>query len=146
MVTAEDSGSPPRRASVPVVITFEVAQPPGARELVEEGPDMMVIILISVTSVFILIIISLAVIIFKTKRRLKASTPTLSSSDSDSMYLQQSSAQYPSQVNICILYLFDIHPFFSKVGSVNLSYKLDQSLTARSASVHTRPSSAVSDK
>ena len=103
MVTAEDSGSPPRRASVPVVITFESPQPPGARELVEEaGPDMMVILLISVTSVFILIIISLAVVIFKTKRRLKASSPTLSSSDSDSMYLQQSSAQYPSQVKLFI--------------------------------------------
>ena len=105
VVTAEDSGSPPRRASVPVVITFESLQPPGARELVEEAPDMMVILLISVTSVFILIIISLAVVIFKTKRRLKASTPTLSSSDSDSMYLQQSSAQYPSQVKLCILCL-----------------------------------------
>ena len=100
VVTAEDSGSPPRRASVPVVVTFESPQPPGARELVEEAPDMMVILLISVTSVFILIIISLGVVIFKTKRRLKASTPTLSSSsDSDSMYLQQSSAQYPSQVD-----------------------------------------------
>ena len=105
VVTAEDSGSPPRRASVPVVVTFESPQPPGARELVEEAPDMMVILLISVTSVFILIIISLGVVIFKTKRRLKASTPTLSSSDSDSMYLQQSSAQYPSQVEFFILFL-----------------------------------------
>ena len=115
MVTAEDSGSTPRRASVPVVVTFERPQPPGARELVDEAPDMMVILLISVTSVFILIIICLGVVIFKTKRRLKASTPTLSSSDSDSMYIQQSSAQYPSQVEIYILDLLSFIPFVPRL-------------------------------
>ena len=133
VVTARDSGSPPRQASVPVAVRFEDVE--GIingypRELVGESSNiLMIIILCSVSSIFILIIVCLGIIICKTKRRMKAMTPTLTSSDSDSIYLQHNSGQFPSQV-----------------GSVNLSYKLDHSLTARSSSALTRPPSAVSDK
>ena len=103
VVTAEDSGSPPRRASVPVIIKFDNPSYPGAspRELVNDGPNMMmIIILCSVSSIFILIIISLGIVICKTKRRLKSASPILTNSDTDSMYLQQNSGQFPSQVEI----------------------------------------------
>ena len=69
------------------------------QELVIDGQNMLLIIIMcSVSSVFILIIISLCLIICKTKRRFKSTSPTLSGSDTDSMYLQQNSGQFPSQV------------------------------------------------
>ena len=102
VVTAKDSGSPPRQASIPVVIRFEDVEGLTSgypRELVGESSNiLMVIIMCSVSSVFILIIICLGVIICKTKGRLKSLTPTLTNSDTDSIYLQQHSGQYPSQV------------------------------------------------
>ena len=103
VVTAEDSGSPPRRASVPVTVTFESVGSGGggggARELVAgAGPDMvLVIVLVAVSCVFLLVTISLATVICRTKQRLKAASPELSS-DTDSMYLQQHSGQFPAQV------------------------------------------------
>jgi len=131
VVTAHDSGSPPRQASVPVIIRFDAQLKPDSspRELVIDGQNMLLIIIMcSVSSVFILIIISLCLIICKTKRRFKSTSPTLSGSDTDSMYLQQNSGQFPSQV-----------------GSVNLSYKsAPPSMT--SPSNNGRPSSSVSDK
>ena len=103
VVTAEDSGSPPRRASVPVTVTFESLGSGGggggARELVGgAGPDMvLVIVLVAVSCVFLLVTVSLATVICRTKQRLKAASPELSS-DTDSMYLQQHSGQFPAQV------------------------------------------------
>jgi len=131
VVTARDSGSPPRQASVPVIIRFDAELKPDSspRELVIDGQNMLLIIIMcSVSSVFILIIISLCLIICKTKRRFKSTSPTLSGSDTDSMYLQQNSGQFPSQV-----------------GSVNLSYKLAPSSMTTTTN-NGRPSSAVSEK
>ena len=98
VVTAQDSGSPPRRASVPVLVRFasSVTSP---RELAREGPtSTMVIILCSVSTVFIIIILGMAGYICRYSRHSKSSSGSgspIESSDSDSMYLQQ---QYPSQI------------------------------------------------
>ena len=99
VVTAQDSGSPPRRASVPVLVRFasSVASP---REVAEAGPDtMLVIILCSVSTVLIIIILGLAGYICRYNGLSKSSSGAprspVESSDSDSMYLQQ---HFPSQI------------------------------------------------
>ena len=116
VVTAKDSGSPPRQASVPVLIRFEDVEGITSgypRELVGESSNvLMVIILCSVSSVFILIIICLGIIICKTKGTLKSLTPTLTNSDTDSIYLQQHSGQYPSQVHRVWFRFFRFLDFF----------------------------------
>ena len=150
VVTAEDSGSPPRRASVPVLVRFasSVASP---REVGESGPDtMLVIILCSVSTVLIIIILGLAGYICRYNGLSKSSSGAgspVESSDSDSMYLQQ---HFPSQIGeISILPAPSPSQFPLTAGHVNLSYKLEPGSALTSRSLHstaTRPSSATSDR
>ena len=151
VVTAEDSGSPPRRASVPVLVRFasSVASP---REVGETGPDtMLVIVLCSVSTMLIIIILGLAGYICRYSRLSKSGSggpgSPVESSDSDSMYLQQ---HFPSQIGeISVLSPPGPSLFSLTAGHVNLSYKLDPGSGLTSRSLHstaTRPSSATSDK
>ena len=150
VVTAEDSGSPPRRASVPVLVRFasSVASP---RELGEAGPDtMLVIVLCSVSTVLIIIILGLAGVICRHHRLGKSSSGAgspVGSSDSDSMYLQQ---HFPSQIGeLSLLSPPRLLTVLLTAGHVNLSYKLEPGSALTSRSLHstaTRPSSATSDR
>ena len=149
VVTAEDSGSPPRRASVPVLVRFasSLASP---REDGEAGPDtMLVIILCSVSTVLIIIILGLAGYICRYNRLSKSSSGAgspVGSSDSDSMYLQQ---HFPSQIGEISVQSGGSSQLSLTAGHVNLSYKLEPGSALTSRSLHssaTRPSSATSDK
>ena len=90
VVVAEDSGVPPRRASVPVVVRFakEIAS---TRNLTEENPNLLLLLILSVVLVaFLLIIVSLGVYICKGKNYPKVPSPL----SSDHLYSGHHSITY----------------------------------------------------
>jgi len=71
VVVAEDSGIPPRRASVPVVVKFAKGFA-ASRELRSDAPNWLMLGILSIVIVFsLLVIVSLGVYICKNKKRYK---------------------------------------------------------------------------
>ena len=147
VVVAEDSGIPPRRASVPVVVKFAKGLS-ASRELKSDAPNWLMLGILSIVIIFsLIVIVSLGVYICKNKKRYKESDQT----DNNNFPEMKDMANYMQQPFPSNGHSHDIsHQMFSEpntsefdpnrgvnpLGAINPAYRGHDSIRPASANSH----------